>query len=140
MWYALAGCYESLDRVHEAIKCYERAEVNNDKEAIALSKLAKLYQKLGDQDKAAYYYKKNLDLRDQEGVEGQDTIDALLFLGTFCKNQMNLEEAEKYCSRLLDYAGRVSLPNTFLFSLSLFSCFPSRNLLLISGSLLLLLL
>lgn len=31
-------------------------------------RLAQLYHDLGNNDKAAYYYKKNLDRRDQEGV------------------------------------------------------------------------
>jgi len=64
----MAGCYENLNRIQEAIKCYERAESNQDKEGIALNKLAKLYKELGDHEKSAYYYKLNLDTRDSEGV------------------------------------------------------------------------
>jgi anaphase-promoting complex subunit 8 len=108
MWCAMAGCYEALDRKAEAIKCYERAESNKDREHIALSKLAFLYYSINDEDKAAFYYKKNLDLRDQEGSEGQETVDALLFLANYCKNREAYHEAERYCSRLLDYAGKVS--------------------------------
>src|SRR4051794_625391 len=103
MWCALGTCYEGLNRSKEAIKCYERAASNEDREGIALNKLAKLFQKLNDGNRAAFYYKKNLDVRDQEGVEGQDTIDALLFLANYCKNVGYFQEAEKYCQRLLDY-------------------------------------
>ena len=36
MWCAMAGCYKQLGKKHEAIKCYQRAESNNDREGIAL--------------------------------------------------------------------------------------------------------
>lgn len=41
-------------------------------------------------------------------MTGQETIDALLFLATYCKNKNNLQEAQYYCQRLLDYAGKVT--------------------------------
>ena len=69
MWCAMAKCYETLpNKQDEAIKCYERAECNKDREGIALNALAKLYQDRGDLDKAAVYFKKNLERRDQEQV------------------------------------------------------------------------
>jgi len=107
MWCAMAKCYESLPGQHtQAIKCYERAEQNSDKDGIALNALAKLYQDLGDADKAAHYYKKNLYRRDQEQLQGQETVDALLFLAQHCKDKRLFHEAEDYCSRLLDCAGK----------------------------------
>lgn len=33
-----------------------------------MSKLATLYRKIQNDDKAAYYYKRSLDFRDSEGV------------------------------------------------------------------------
>eukprot|EP01132_Coremiostelium_polycephalum_P003667 gene3667-4566_t len=105
MWCAAGTCYEFMDRIPEAIRCYERAEENYDHERVALSKLAKLYQEMQNHDKAAYYYKKNLYHCDTDKIESQDTIDALLFLANNCKNIGLLVEAEKYCLRLLDYAG-----------------------------------
>ena len=47
MWCAMAESYEKLERVEDAIKCYLRAEGNQDREGIALTRLARLYQKLG---------------------------------------------------------------------------------------------
>ena len=38
-------------------------------------------------------------------LEGQETIDALLYLAVYCRNTDNLDDAEKYCSRLLDFPG-----------------------------------
>jgi anaphase-promoting complex subunit 8 len=32
-------------------------------------------------------------------------MEALLFLGTHCKETGNFEEAELYCTRLLDFGG-----------------------------------
>jgi len=107
MWCAMAKCYQSLpDCQEDAIKCYERAECNKDREGIALQALAKLYQDMGNLEKAAYYYKKNLIKRDQEQVEGRDTVAALLFLGQYCKDKGKLRHAQQYCERLLDYTGR----------------------------------
>jgi len=106
MWCATGSCYESLNKIPEAIKCFERAEGNSDREGIALNKLANLHLGLFDFDKTAYYYKKNLDRRDAEKIEGQDIVDALLFLANYCKSKNNLKEVQGYCSRLLDYNGK----------------------------------
>ena len=58
MWCALAGCYYHLNRVQEAVKCYERAEVHHDREGIAAKQLAKIYEEdLHDEKQAAYYHK-----------------------------------------------------------------------------------
>ncbi|KAN0033276.1 hypothetical protein ACTA71_002700 [Dictyostelium dimigraforme] len=104
MWCAAGGCYEFIERIPEAIKCYERAEENYDRERVAINKLAKLYQEIQNNEKAAFYYKKNLYYCDQEKIDGQEIIDALLFLANFYKNQ-NQPQSEQYCLRLLDYAG-----------------------------------
>ncbi|KYR00221.1 anaphase promoting complex subunit 8 [Tieghemostelium lacteum] len=105
MWCATAGCYEHIDKLPEAIKCYERAEENFDHERVAQAKLAKLYQEIQNYDKAAYYYKKNLQHYDSEKIDGQEVIDALLYLANHCRNTNKLSQSEKYCLRLLDYAG-----------------------------------
>ena len=106
MYVAMASCYESLGKKEQALKCYLRAEKCGDKEGIALDKLAQLYSQLGLPDTAAYYYKKNLDKRDQERVEGIDTVTALTFLAKYCLKIGKFQEAEKYAQRLLDFAGQ----------------------------------
>jgi anaphase-promoting complex subunit 8 len=56
MWCALAGCYEKLHRVQEAIKCYKRAECHNDREGIAAQRLATLFsEKLHDREQAGRF-------------------------------------------------------------------------------------
>eukprot|EP01126_Amoeba_proteus_P035623 TRINITY_DN3599_c0_g1_i37.p1 TRINITY_DN3599_c0_g1~~TRINITY_DN3599_c0_g1_i37.p1 ORF type:complete len:388 (+),score=57.35 TRINITY_DN3599_c0_g1_i37:513-1676(+) len=107
MWCAMAECYEEIN-THEAIQCYKRAEFNEDKEGVALIRLAKIYHlSVRDFDKAAYYYKMNLSRREREGVEpDRDQIDALEFLAHHCKDLGQLTEAMEYCTRLLDFPSK----------------------------------
>ncbi|KAF8378341.1 hypothetical protein HHK36_029680 [Tetracentron sinense] len=107
LWIAMAQCYEteSLHMLEEAIKCYKRAANCNDREAIALHQLAKLHSELGRSEEAAFYYKKDLERMEAEEREGPNMVEALLFLATNCKAEKRFEEAEVYCTRLLDYTG-----------------------------------
>ncbi|KAF5734730.1 anaphase-promoting complex subunit 8-like [Tripterygium wilfordii] len=107
LWIAMAQCYqtEQLHMLEEAIKCYGRAAKCNDREAIALHQLAKLHNELGRVQEAAFYYKKDLERMEFEEREGPNLVEALLFLATYCKDQKRFEEAEVYCTRLLDYTG-----------------------------------
>uniref|UniRef100_A0A803P692 Cdc23 domain-containing protein n=1 Tax=Cannabis sativa TaxID=3483 RepID=A0A803P692_CANSA len=89
----------------EAIKCYKRAVNCNDREAIALRQLAKLHHELGRSEEAAFYYKKDLERMEDEEREGPNMVEALLFLATHYRNVKRFEEAEVYCTRLLDYTG-----------------------------------
>jgi anaphase-promoting complex subunit 8 len=102
-WYGLGQTYEILAMPYYALYYYRRALSNSDREGIALHKLAKLHESLGQADQAAFYYRKNLERMEADQNEGQDFVDALLFLGNYCKNKGSLEEAEKFCDRLLDY-------------------------------------
>jgi len=105
MWNAMGGCYEKMEKNHEAAKCYEKAERHCDKEGIALHKLAKLYVLMERFDSAAFCFKENLKRKDLEEVEGSETIEALMFLAKFCKQKGKLDEATSYARRLHDYSG-----------------------------------
>ncbi|KAL5212841.1 hypothetical protein ABZP36_023688 [Zizania latifolia] len=107
LWNAMAQCYESdqLQMIEEAIKCYERSANSNDTEGIALHQLAKLHSMLGQSEEAAFYYKKDLERIEAEERQGQNFVEALLFLAKYCKNIGRFEEAELYCTKLLDYTG-----------------------------------
>ncbi|XP_010515126.1 PREDICTED: anaphase-promoting complex subunit 8-like [Camelina sativa] len=107
LWIAMAKCYqtEQLYMLEEAIKCYKRAVNCTDTEGIALNQLAKLHQKLGRNEEAAFYFEKDLERMDAEGLEGPNMFEALVFLATHFKNHKKFEEAEVYCTRLLDYSG-----------------------------------
>ncbi|CAA7396820.1 unnamed protein product [Spirodela intermedia] len=107
LWIAMGQCYESvpLQMLEEAIKCYARAANCNDREGIALHQLAKLHSILGRSEQAAFYYKKDLERMEAEDRQGPNMIEALLFLARHCKAEKRIEEAEMYCTRLLDYTG-----------------------------------
>ncbi|XP_072055401.1 anaphase-promoting complex subunit 8 isoform X2 [Arachis hypogaea] len=107
LWIAMAQCYETeqLRMLDEAIKCYKRAAACNDREAIALYQLAKLHAELGHPEEAASYYKKDLERMEDEEREGPNMVEALLYLARYYKLQDRFEEAEVYCTRLLDYSG-----------------------------------
>ena len=103
MWCAMGQCYECLEKYSEAVKCYSRAHECGDREGIALNKLGKLYaQVMDDPAQAALYYEQNLALLDAEQVEGQQTMDALLFLARHLKDPLlgRLGDAEVFCQRL----------------------------------------
>eukprot|EP00808_Paulinella_micropora_P028973 g4442.t1 len=110
MWCAMAECYERLTppRLEDAINCYLRAEGNNDREGIALGKLANLYMKLGDERMAACYFAKVLRRRDQESKGALDTeaVEALFFLTEHSKKTKNYNMAEHYCRRIMDTGGQ----------------------------------
>ncbi|KAK4427192.1 Anaphase-promoting complex subunit [Sesamum alatum] len=107
LWIAMAQCFETeqLHMLEEAIKCYKRAVNCNDREAIALHQLAKLHCELGQTEEAAFYYKKDLERMEAEEREGPNMVEALMFLAQHCKTQKKFDEAEVYCTRLLDYTG-----------------------------------
>ena len=107
MWCAMGSCYLSLDRRQEAIKSYERAINNVDREGIATRKLAKLYREEGDMEKAARCYQR---LISNSGSGGGDLdsaeAEALIFLANFEKDAGNYDVAAAYCTRLLEHPGQ----------------------------------
>ncbi|XP_076902400.1 anaphase-promoting complex subunit 8-like [Bidens hawaiensis] len=107
LWIAMGQCYERNDigMIDKAIKCYKRATDCNDREAIAIHKLASLHKELGQNDEAAYYYKKDLERMEDEERDGPNIVEALSFLSSYCREHGRFEDAEVYCIRLLDYNG-----------------------------------
>jgi anaphase-promoting complex subunit 8 len=107
MWCAIGQCYESeqLGRADAAVRCYRRALANDDREGIALAKLAKLHANMGQREEAAHFHRLNLQRLDDEHAEGAELIEALQFLAQYAKESGSLQEAEKYCTRLLDFGG-----------------------------------
>ena len=109
MWCALGGCYEHLDKIEEAEKCYERAIANKDMEDIALIRLARLRKKRGASDGAAELYEEHMKHCDGEDRPTEpptdETIEALTFLAEYYKNKGFLDKAEKCCMNLLEVVG-----------------------------------
>eukprot|EP00898_Chlorokybus_atmophyticus_P000194 jgi/Chlat1/1175/Chrsp113S01639 len=104
MWCAMGQCYEheQLGMHAAAIRCYRRALSHDDREGLALHKLAGLHAALSQSSHAAFYYKANLRRLDAHGAHGQDLVDALKYLAVYHRNRTDLSEAEHYCLRLLD--------------------------------------
>ncbi|XP_042439765.1 anaphase-promoting complex subunit 8-like [Zingiber officinale] len=106
-WIAMAHLYESapLQMLNEAIKCFKRAANCNDSEGIALLQLAKLHDALGHSERAAFFYKKDLDRMEAEERQGPNMVEAMFYLAKYYQTKKRFQEAEYYCRRLLDYTG-----------------------------------
>lgn len=115
MWCAMAQCYDFMDRKNEALKCYEKAHRCGDKEKMALPRLARLQQELGDRQQAAAYYGQMIAQSSQvppskcpktsgSGLS-TDVVEALKFLMVFYKEEGNLVGCETCAVQLLDTAG-----------------------------------
>jgi anaphase-promoting complex subunit 8 len=100
-------CYESrqLERTDAALRCYRRALANEDAEGIALARLAKLHERLGQLDEAASFYERNLARMDAEGVAGAELSDTLQFLARRAKAAGEWDKATELFNRLLDFGG-----------------------------------
>ena len=66
MWCALGNCYKRLERNSDAIRCFERAAQNDDREGIAFLELARLYRSQGSGCalQSAENYRDHLSVRD----------------------------------------------------------------------------
>lgn len=113
MWCAMAQCYDNMDRKPEALKCYEKAHRCGDRERMALPRLARLHQDLGDRRQAAAYYSQMLAQNTQGtwhpktsgGGLSTEVVEALKFLMVFYREEGKLVECEACAAQLLDTAG-----------------------------------
>jgi len=128
MWCAMGGCYLGLHQKKHAIRAFERALANYDREGVATRKLASLYRESGQEEKAAWCYMRHLQIRSSTTpnqlnnttiiMEEQDDVifpslpivdacdaEAVLYLAFYHKNHGNLDIAGKCCTRLLEYPG-----------------------------------
>lgn len=113
MWCAMAQCYDNMDRKPEALKCYEKAHRCGDRERMALPRLARLHQDLGDRRQAAAYYSQMLAQNTQGtwhpktsgGGLSTEVVEALKFLMVFYREEGKLVECEAFAAQLLDTAG-----------------------------------
>ena len=106
MWTAIGLCYEKLDKKMEAIQCYEKANSCNDREGIALYKMAKLYMEIDDYDKAAICFKENLNRNLNEDIDTDEMIESCVFLARYYKSKGEYEEAVGILMKLKDYEGK----------------------------------
>lgn len=130
MWTAMGTTLMDLRKVDDAIRAYERAVSLDDMEGIATQKLAPLYQKRGEKEKAANCYMRHLELRyhvtnpnNQFGdpatsktnlsidtmlqglVVDSAEAEALIYLAEYHRQNEEFSTAALFCSRLLEYPG-----------------------------------
>ena len=94
---ALGDAYEKLERLQEAKKCFLKAHSIGDVEGQALIKLAKLYEKLSEEEQAAAAYTEFINETDQQGVfmedQNQARSKAYQYLANYHISHNNLDEA-----------------------------------------------
>lgn len=125
MWCAVGETLAELSRLPDAIRAYERANKCDDREGLALSKLATLYEKLASQTPlkraeytrlACYYHTQNLARRDSEGANGVESAAAIRFLADFAVAEKDWGKAEQWLLRLINYAGHKEYAESLLRS------------------------
>jgi len=107
MLVALGESYERLDKLQDAMKCYWKAHCVGDIEGgIALSKLAKLYEKTNESDQAAAAYTQYIQDTESQGlVERDDQGVAYKFLASYYMKRKMLDDAYTFamkCTQLAD--------------------------------------
>ena len=75
MWCAQGTALERMGRDEEAVRCFERAMGEDDREGIALGRLARLYQKRDDTQEAVKYWRLVLQKQDELERGGTDAAD-----------------------------------------------------------------
>ncbi|KAG2226456.1 hypothetical protein INT45_014200 [Circinella minor] len=104
MWKALGACYALLQRDREAIKWYKRAaECDPEGKHRIMIQLARTYDKLGETNVAADYYRRALDRYVEENQETEEIAEAGLFLARYHLEKSEWIEAEEYATAALDY-------------------------------------
>ena len=134
MWCAQGNGYEKMGKEEEAVRCYEKAMGEEDREGVAVFRLARLWGRRGEGAKAAKYWRLVLHKQDQmergdeagegvgeeeeeagakvggvEGVRGKvshsvEAMEAVVFLAEWSKQQGRWKEAEAFAQRMM-FAG-----------------------------------
>ncbi|CAM9358434.1 unnamed protein product [Ascophyllum nodosum] len=106
MWVAMGNCLEKLGKRGEAISTYERATANDDREGVAVERLAKLYSAEGKKEKAARCFEEILAKAARGGSVNTTAIeDAMVFLCYYYKTKGDFKKTSKMAHGLLDFTG-----------------------------------
>ncbi|KAI8149678.1 hypothetical protein BJV82DRAFT_588895 [Fennellomyces sp. T-0311] len=104
MWKALGACYALLQRDREAIKWYKRAAACDPEEKHRIMiQLARIYDKLGESNAAAEYYRRAVEKYTEEGQDTEEIAEAGLFLARYHMEKSEWIEAMDYAKAALDY-------------------------------------
>jgi len=102
---ALGEAYDRLDRLQEAKKCFWKAHSLGDMEGIALVKLAKLYEKLLEEEQAAAAYMEYLYEVTNNNMIGnmEEQAHAYKYLANYHLKMNNVEEAYIAAQKSTEY-------------------------------------
>ena len=101
MWCALAEAFENLGKYDQAILHYEFAVSAQDKEGIAVAKLAQLHASLGNKNKAEKYYLQLLSSDPENPCAGE----ALLYIAELSAERGERNLCVSYLDRLFEMGG-----------------------------------
>ena len=105
MLVALGESYEKLEKTQDAMKCFWKAHCVGDIEGgIALLRLARLYDRTGEQDQAAAAYKQYIEETEAQGItERDDQSGAYKYLANYYLKQDLLHEAHDFAMKCTDF-------------------------------------
>lgn len=101
---ALGECYEKLDRLQEAKKCFWKAHRIGDIEETSLFKLAKLHERLTEEDQAAGAYTEfinNANIHGTFSYEAQS--EAYKYLANYHLKQGNYDSAQAAAQKCSEF-------------------------------------
>lgn len=105
MWNAVGSCYQKNNKPIEATKCFEKAEGLRDAEGISLFQLGKLYDLVGNKQKAVLCYDKNFEKRKSQQIFDKEAAESIFYLTNYYKSIRDIEKAIHYANFLLDFNG-----------------------------------
>ncbi|KAA8494637.1 Anaphase-promoting complex subunit 8 [Porphyridium purpureum] len=110
MWCAVGHVYEELDRSQDAIRCYTRAMDCSEEGGDAVHRLARLYHAQNRMELAAHYYALEFGRLEEDGDEGPEMAEALLFLAEYeCNLAEDADLAESFHMQC-DHSRSASIP------------------------------
>ncbi|XP_065925783.1 cell division cycle protein 23 homolog [Magallana gigas] len=104
---ALGESYEKLERLQEAKKCFWKAHVVGDMEGMALIKLAKLHERLNEEDQAASAYTEYINEANRMGTfSAEDQSQAYKYLANYHLLRNNLDDAYAAAQKCTEFPER----------------------------------
>ncbi|CAD6198243.1 unnamed protein product [Caenorhabditis auriculariae] len=103
MLVALGEVYSKVNRIYDAEKCFSGAYLFGDIEGGALWQLAKLYENISDDEKAAQTFEVYLVTYDRLTNMEENVVYAVAFLANHYYRKKNWEKAMDYANRCLEH-------------------------------------
>lgn len=105
MWNAVGTCFNKNGKINESLKCFEKSAGLKDSEGISLFQLGKLYDLLGNKERAVACYDRNFERRKNQSRMDKEAAESLFYMTNYYKNTGDLDKARHYANFLLDFNG-----------------------------------